>query len=232
MSSSNNNPYSEFGDHEWPTTLYDELHDQGVLAQMCYVMGFILDAAREAKEKKLEFQGLVLDETQGNPKNQFRRSNVNDAELVRSFTPKELKDCIQVNESIFKSLETGNFTDKKLQGYYSFLDKLEERAQHSSLERPLVLEEFDDVFQTKELVYGVTRDSINKRITVVFRGTLSGYSEYTNEVSRSNWFANVNIRRKTGKMPKVLEEDMKGMDLKFHNGFYGTYRMNPSGWII
>jgi hypothetical protein len=73
---------------------------------------------------------------------------------------------------------------------------------------PLALEKFHDIYQTTELVYGVTRDSINKRITVVFRGTLSGYSEYTWDVSKSNWFANFNIIKKKGKMPDCLKDKL------------------------
>jgi hypothetical protein len=39
------------------------------------------------------------------------------------------------------------------------------------MERPLALVEYDDKHQQHELVYAVAKDDINKRITLVFRGT-------------------------------------------------------------
>jgi hypothetical protein len=149
------------------------------------------------------------------PRKQFTRSGVSDAVLCRSFTPKELKEIFEQNAEFFKTLENKKFDDDKLKGYYDFLDDLQKRTETSKLPRPLVLEEFDDIYQTKELVYGVTLDSINKRITVVFRGTLSGYSEYTWDVSKSNWFANFSIIKKKGKMPDCLKDKLGDTDL-FH----------------
>jgi hypothetical protein len=94
-------------------------------------------------------------------------------------------------------------------------------------QKPANLEEFDDIYQTKELVDGVTRDSINKRITVVFRGTLSGYSEYTSDVSKSDWFANFSIIKKKGKMPDCLKDKLGDTDLELYTGFYGKRTSDP-----
>jgi hypothetical protein len=224
---SESNPYARFGDYQWPKSLYDELSTQGDLAKMCYVMGYLVDAAREAKKQNVEFYGIVLDETNVEPREQFTRSGVSDAELCRCFTPKELKETLEQNAEFFKTLENENFDDDKLKSYYDFLDDLQKRAETSKLPRPLALEEFDDIYQTKELVYGVTRDSINKRITVVFRGTLSGYSEYTWDVSKSNWFANLDMIKKKGKMPDCLKDKVGDTALEFHRGFYGKCTSDP-----
>ena len=75
-----------------------------------------------------------------------------------------------------------------------------ERAQRSELERPLTLEKFDDRHQDREMVYGVTKDDIGKRITIVFRGT-------ENELSfRTNWLTNLYISKTKVPMPKSVKE--------------------------
>jgi hypothetical protein len=111
---SESNPYARFGDCQWLRSLYDELSDQGDLAKMCSVMGCIVDAAREAKKQKVEFYGMVLDETHVEPRKQFTRTGVSDAVLCRFFTPKELKETLEQNAAFSKTLENENFDDDKL----------------------------------------------------------------------------------------------------------------------
>jgi hypothetical protein len=68
-------------------------------------MGYIVDAAKEKPNYKIvEFYGMVLAETNVEPRQQFTRSGVSDAELCRSFTPKELKETFEQNAEFFKTL--------------------------------------------------------------------------------------------------------------------------------
>jgi hypothetical protein len=91
-----------------------------------------------------------------------------------------------------------------------------ERDESSGLHRPLTLEEYDDRHQKHDLVYGVTKDDVNKRITLVFRGT-------ENELAfRSNWLSNVAFLKKEYELPTVLEENNVVESLRLHSGF-GKY---------
>jgi len=213
------NPYD--GDYKWPTSLFDELYDQGKLAKLAYTMGYIFDASREAKKQGVEFYGINVD-SDSDDRKQFTHA-VADAELFRSFTPGEIKEVMEKNADFMNKFKPGSFSSEKLEGHYSFLEKLQAESDASGIERALALEEFDDAFQDKECVYGVTRDSVNKRITVVFRGTLTGYSEYTFKVSVSNWFSNLAIKKKKVEVPAILKKSEGSEVLAFHTGFYGKY---------
>lgn len=91
-----------------------------------------------------------------------------------------------------------------------------ERAESSGLHRPLTVEEYDDRHQKHDLVYGITKDDVNKRLTLVFRGT-------ENELAfRSNWLSNVAFLKKEYDLPPVLEENEVVESLRLHSGF-GKY---------
>jgi len=92
---------------------------------------------------------------------------------------------------------------------YESLQLLKDRP-----EGELSLEDFDDDYQTKELVYGVGKDDFNKRITVVFRGT-------TNSLAfRSNWGTNLDVAKKSEPIPEVLKGKISGTKIRFHEGFH------------
>lgn len=66
-------------------------------------------------------------------------------------------------------------------------------------------------------MYGITRDAVNKRITIVFRGT-------ENKLAfGSNWGSNVSINHKEVEIPEVLKGKVDGDQLKFHTGFHSKY---------
>jgi predicted lipase len=88
------------------------------------------------------------------------------------------------------------------------------------VERPLSLEEFDDRHQKSEMVYAVAQDHVNKRITLVFRGTENKLAK------KSNWFANLSIFKAQAQVPEVLKGVLqKGMAI--HSGFF-NYVFNPT----
>jgi hypothetical protein len=64
------------------------------------------------------------------------------------------------------------------------------------------------------------RDSINKRITIVFRGT-------ENKLAfASNWMANLTFTKKTVEAPEMLKGKVDKDKLKFHEGFHGEFLIN------
>jgi hypothetical protein len=92
-----------------------------------------------------------------------------------------------------------------------------ERAQASKLKRPLTVEEYDDRHQTNELVYGITKDDIHKRITLVFRGTDNALAFTT------NWITNLYTSKCQGIVPDAVQAALPGgasSRIWFHSGYY------------
>jgi predicted lipase len=89
-----------------------------------------------------------------------------------------------------------------------------ERAEQAKgMTRPLTVEEFDDKHQQHEMVYGVTKDDVHKRITLVFRGT-------ENELAfKSNWSMNLYIFKEKAIVPEAVKAAAP-RGIWFHNGFY------------
>jgi hypothetical protein len=135
---------------------------------MIFDFSYVIEASRHAKENGQAFVGLhttVEKEEQAgryhsrfcNHTTEAVQYDVADSTLKQSFTPGEIKMLIQDNLEVIRKYYGKCFTDEKLQVLYGHLDKMEAKANTSGLIRPLVLEEFDDIFQRKELVYGIVR---------------------------------------------------------------------------
>lgn len=203
--SGDGNPYD--GDFEWPTNIYREMRDMATLAFFIYDFGYLIEGARKAKKEGKPFIGLEVDD-QGAIK----------GDHGRSFTPGEVKKIIEDNlEFLADNMKQVDFKDERLS---VTLDKLQARAdEFPDLERPLVLEEFDDKYQKEECVYGITRDSTNKRIALVFRGTDS-------LAFWKNWMSNASIFKKKIATPTLFDNVSAPMkesmpkNLFLHTGFY------------
>ena len=59
------------------------------------------------------------------------------------------------------------------------------------------------------------KDDVNRRITVIFRGTDNAMA------GKSNWLTNLNAMKKKVPMPNVLEGKVDVKNLGMHDGFYG-----------
>lgn len=202
-----------YNDHVWPDNLFSEMYEMCMLSFMVYQFGYLVDAARKSKG----FVGLSSDES--NPG--MRKSQVDDSELERSFTPEELKNLIQDNiEILSKYKNASTFRGDSLDRLYQNLDLFTKRGAASTDARPLTIEEFDDKYQNVEPVYGLCKDVVNRRITVVFRGsdTLAFWS---------NWKSNVSIAKKRGIIPESLKNSLEDDNLCFHSGFY-NYLFNKT----
>lgn len=196
-----------YGGHEWPETLYPELMDMGILAELVYSFGYLVDAARKSEGK---FAGIDLDDDN----RQISKSSVTDSHLKRSFSAAEMKKVIQDNIKILEDYGvSSDFRGEKLDRLYGDLDMLIAKCKESGDDRAIVLEEYDDKFQTMEPVYGVFKDSIDKRIILAFRG--SDELGFT-----SNWITNIRIPKTDAVVPDAIKEEVDGKKLKFHSGFY------------
>ena len=79
----------------------------------------------------------------------------------------------------------------------------------------MTLEKFDDTHQRHELVYAITKDEVNRRITLVFRGTESKLA------FRTNWSTNIHVSKVEGIIPPTLKQLNPHLkSIKFHSGFY------------
>jgi hypothetical protein len=77
----------------------------------------------------------------------------------------------------------------------------------------VTLEEYDDKHQNQEMVYGVTKDDVNKRITLVFRGTENGLA------MRTNWYTNLYFNKEQANVPDAVKDViLDGM--RVHGGFH------------
>jgi hypothetical protein len=120
---------------------------------MVYDFAFIIDASRYASKSENKFVGLDVDEESDH----VTKSGVSDPALKRSFTPAEIKRLIQDNIDILSTYDSV-FKGRRLENIYAALDGLQARADDCGFdERPLTVEEFDDKYQQKECVYGITR---------------------------------------------------------------------------
>jgi hypothetical protein len=74
-----------------------------------------------------------------------------------------------------------------------------------------VIVEFDDEFSKKELLYALTVNRSNKRITVCFRGS----------VSRKDWLADFRFKLKPIDTPQALKDMGLKTKIQVHRGFDG-----------
>lgn len=79
------------------------------------------------------------------------------------------------------------------------------------------MEEFDDKHKKHEMVYDITKDDVNKRLTHVFRGTDLDLAII------SNMKANLRANRKCAIVPDLVKGIVKNIHI--HAGFY-DYIMN------
>ncbi len=112
-----------------------------------YDFGYIIDAARHAKEEGVPFVGLKVEN------NVIEKSEIDNSVLKRCFTPAEVKKLIQDNiEYLAKKDYGGTFVSPHVDILLTALDEMQARAdEHPDLDRPLVIEEYDDKFQKQEV---------------------------------------------------------------------------------
>jgi len=130
----------------------------------------------------------------------------------RSWSPREVKEFIQTHQTKLAKAYPEQFKEgNKLT--FQALDVLIQRSPN----RELTMNIWDSDYETHELVYGVCKDSVNRRITVVFRGT-----ESSSNAMKSNWNANLDVGKAPETLPTVLEGKLLSGRKKvwIHKGFH------------
>jgi len=178
--------------YKWPDNLYIESRDMAAASFLVYTFGYVLDCAR-----KEGIEGMDVD-----PKGHVCKHGDTSSRLKRSFTPTEVKKLVDDNREVLVARFSRRFKNTEL--LEQSLKLLQDRATESGMDRPITLVEFDDHHQDKEMVYGVAKDDVNKRITLVFRGT-------DNELAMTNnWWTNFSFSKVQGDMPKIFQ--CQGLD--------------------
>lgn len=194
--STSNNLYAEFGEYKWPSTLYEELSDQAKLSTLVYSFADVFGAARKAHADGVDFYGI------------------DPTDIHYSITPGELKVVLEKNAEYLEQKAEFDAEDVAEKGAY--LQAYQDEADASNIKNAIALEYFNDTFADKEALYAITRDSIKKRITVVYRGS----------VTRNNWLYNLRFLQTEVDMPTMLQKEGGENEEKlyFHTGFYSKYK--------
>jgi hypothetical protein len=131
----------------------------------------------------------------------------------KSWSPAQVKHFILQHKQDLIDEYPEMFQDGSLT--YSALDVLIQRSPN----RELALTTWDSDFQTKELVFGVCRDSTNRRVTLVFRGTETAMA------FKSNWATNLDIGQTPEEIPGSLKAKLRSGNKRIwiHSGFHGTW---------
>jgi hypothetical protein len=218
------NPYGR--SYKWPTNIYDELTQMGDLSFLVYQLGYVNSAMQKAKELGIKLKGMTLDEAGAKP-------NIKTSALKSNITPGELKKVIEDNleflQEHFPELGLG------LSATYKSLDELEEMPSDATYDlssvggsvvssgkakfvkpwRAVTIEEFEDRFQNKELVYSVIKDTHHQRITLVFRGT-----ENQLGAGITDWLTNVDIGIEESDVPEAVKGNIEDETIGLHKGYH------------
>jgi hypothetical protein len=176
--------------YAWPENLYIETRDMSALAFLVYTWGYVLD---------------VLENEDAFPKQ-------------ASWTPAEIQKVVLDNKKKLQDSKHGS--DFKDPETYKSLQLLVDRAKEAGGERALTIESYDYEHQTHELAFGVTKDDINKRIALVFRGTTNSLAFAT------NWTTNLTLTKTEEPLSPALTGQLgKIKEVSFHTGFWSKFSM-------
>ena len=231
----------------WPDSLHVELRDMAEVSFLIYSFAYLLEGARVAQEQQQqegqEGQGeqqveeleitkalnelrTMVDAT-GNhvPGNDPDKKATT---IMTVITPQKVETIVKNNSKVLEDLQSNGqltrFWDTK--GILDSLQRLQERipTDFKNPQDALTLIQYDDVYQDSEIVYAIGKDDVQKRITLVLRGT-----ETTLDSTVNNLWTNVQIRKtKITPFPKLLDTLLieKKINLNrrvwMHSGFYNA----------
>ena len=208
-----------------PENLFVEVRDMAEVSFLIYSFAYLLAAARVLSDENRDHQDL---KTKLFQLQSFVDANGNSTEqsnlATTVFTPKSIQTIIKNNQAALVELQK----EEKLASAWDadavlqMLDNLQKRVPKNN-PTALSLVQYDDVFQQDELVYAIGKDDVNRRITLVFRGTessnLLGSASY-------NWKSNLQVQKtKIHPLPEVLKPLLKEDGIErvwVHSGFYNA----------
>lgn len=183
--------------------LYDLANDLLMGSSLIYTYSALrkktLEYINDNGKESLDTPALILtqDGAQGMPTDHHRY-------LHYPVTIPALQKFVQLNRCFVTSLKDG---DTPL--WTSDRDQQLVKLAQANVE----IREFDDQFNNKELVYGVVLDRTNKRIIVIFRGS----------VTAQDWKHNLQaaLKCKLRVSDRLQMLGFKGTDVYAHRGFCG-----------
>lgn len=213
----------------------------GDISFIIYQLGYLSGASRKAKELGVQFKGMELDDRgsviKPNIASSALKRNFTPGELKKIIQDnldflKELFPQYSDESSLsatYESLDelekapadaTDNLSNSgktyDLANSGSSVDTSTSGSPKSVKKwRAYTIEEFEDRFQSSELVYSVVKDAYHERITLVFRGT-----ENTLGAGGTNWMSNLNINVEEAKIPEVMKGNIEGETIGIHEGYH------------
>lgn len=169
-----------------------------------------------AKDKELlDFDTPALVLTQGGAQVRGRLRY-----LKYDITPAAILKFLELNRNLIKG-DGAELVIEKIDGEHPPSDFEKDLKRLIARKIDARITEFDDEFSGAELVYGITQDVTNKRITVVFRGSVT---------SGKDWPTNLNMIYTKVPVPPLLKNvPLNGYDIKVHRGFYGYLHSTGEG---
>jgi len=195
---------------EGSTSLYDEAIPMVWVSSLVYSFADLIHEEREGR--------MQLKYPSGTPKEELQKFKEESLDL-RGFSGNStgmpfavIAQIISLNEDKLVGL-LGDDSAKDTMRILSSIKALEDEDASS---HSYFLETFRSINQARQCVYGVVKDTKNKRITVVFRGSMSDFSTRDWESNFKSFFTNM-------RTPKLLKDKMKGKAKEFlpvHQGFF------------
>jgi len=180
-------------------TVYDEAYPMLYASHFVYDIADLVLAARKGKVQ-LNSTDVVTDEMMSYFSNTSLDFTSDDANGL-AFS--DLIDFLKANMAgvmLGKSKKEKAFEIELIQ-------KIDQISGH------LYLSTFRSLQQKVSCVYGVVKDTMNKRIIIIFRGS----------ETRIDWFSNFNIVLENMRTPTLVKEKLKkpmSKTVKVHKGFY------------
>eukprot|EP00527_Entomoneis_sp_CCMP2396_P001548 CAMPEP_0198141512 /NCGR_PEP_ID=MMETSP1443-20131203/4502_1 /TAXON_ID=186043 /ORGANISM="Entomoneis sp., Strain CCMP2396" /LENGTH=424 /DNA_ID=CAMNT_0043804287 /DNA_START=52 /DNA_END=1326 /DNA_ORIENTATION=+ len=201
----------EHDGYVWPKNMYEEMKDMAEVSFLIYYFAYLVNVARKDEEGNGNAVTGALDDLD---------EHVDMGTIVkRKFTPKQIETIVKDNLALLTDNKDFPIKPEIL------LESLSKLLLRVPDDKPdaLTLTDFDDTYQKSELVYAIGKDDINKRITLVLRGTENSLA------ARGNWGTNASIWKTKVALPEVTKSFVKGEfdRVWIHSGFY-KYAFNKT----
>eukprot|EP00573_Skeletonema_grethae_P012825 CAMPEP_0201694300 /NCGR_PEP_ID=MMETSP0578-20130828/6621_1 /ASSEMBLY_ACC=CAM_ASM_000663 /TAXON_ID=267565 /ORGANISM="Skeletonema grethea, Strain CCMP 1804" /LENGTH=385 /DNA_ID=CAMNT_0048179969 /DNA_START=8 /DNA_END=1165 /DNA_ORIENTATION=+ len=192
------------------TNLYDESLRMLWASSLVYSFAKLLQAGRAGK---LDLGNTFPPEVLAMYKEERLDARGLEGENGLSFT--KVVEILKLNEDFLTEDASWAYTS-------SIIEKLRAIEDADKSSDSLFLETFASIDASTQCVYGVVKDIVNKRVTVVFRGSTGGDTR--------DWQTNFTAQLEDLRTPKLLKGSLKGKlkeRLLVHRGFY-EYIFNNS----
>lgn len=190
-------PFIKYDGHEYPT-LYQETDE---MLQACILIYPMADLRRFVRE------GIIQDES-------ILKLPLTAAQVIQAVETH--KDALVDTNAFGKEFHVDILQAIQERQLYTVQEKGATPEIHDQTLQSSTLVAFDDEFEKEELVYAIAINPSRKRITVVFRGS----------VTKTDWATNVETYMKEVPNPMAFHPSQEPT-VHVHNGFY-DYMFSPT----